>query len=342
MLSSFPPIFLFFALAGLSCASEKEEASFPEEEEEEEEAVVNPFPAVSWTGSEDGEALGSALAFGDGVWFAGAPGGETGRVYQGSAEGLSLYLEEEGRGALGHALAVHPTLGLLAGAPLRHEAAGAIVNEAGEHRTGAESAVLGTRLRVRGEHLLALSALEYWVDETAWSTSARPSDIDLLGEEVVVAFSRGDTALVSGEWSLNRPEALDEAGFSLCAADFDEDGQMDLALGAPGANRVYLFRGSEGWDFESASVLQGPGGRFGHALACHEATLVVGAPLHLGLRGAAWRFQGEPTSWTVLEPWIEGEEDGDQLGFALATNGQFVLLGAPGLATGPGKVVCAP
>ena len=322
------------ALANLSCATGEDPAPPPVEKEE----VSTP---VTWAGNEDGEALGSALAIGPDGWYAGAPGGETGRVYRGGAEGLSLVLEEEGRGALGHALALHPTLGLLAGAPLRHEAAGAIVSETGEHRSGTENAVLGTRLRVRGEQLLALSALGYWVDDIEWPTATRPSDIELVGEEILLAFARGDTALVRGDWSLERPEALDEAGFSLCLSDFDADGESDLAVGAPGSNRVYLLYGSDGWALESATVLEGPGGRFGHALACHRDTLVVGAPLHPGLRGAAWRFEGDPGSWSVQEPWIEGEE-GDQLGFALATNGDFVLLGAPGLATGPGKVICAP
>jgi hypothetical protein len=73
-----------------------------------------------------------------------------------------------------------------------------------------------------------------------------------------------------------------------------------------------------------------PGERFGRSVALRGDTLAIGAPGADGSKGAAYVYKESDGAWerTVALEDPDGTE-GDQLGFAVATNGQDVAVGAP-------------
>ena len=104
------------------------------------------------------------------------------------------------------------------------------------------------------------------------------------------------------EWRSDEPEVGDRLGTALAAADFDDDGDDDLAVGAPGeevggdadAGAVFVFRGGvtgfatapSRWTQDRAGItgVAEPGDAFGAALTAGRAgqnsrgDLVVGVP----------------------------------------------------------------
>ena len=143
-------------------------------------------------------------------------------------------------------------------------------------------------------------------------------------------------------------EANDRFGASLAAADFNGDGLMDVAVGAPGedtgqgseAGRLYIFSGSTDWlqpsrflDQTAANVANAAGDAFAAALAAGDfngdgfADLAVGVPGKGGASGkdagAIVVFAGSSqglTAGRMLRPGEAGlaEEPGDRFGQALA------------------------
>lgn len=110
---------------------------------------------------------------------------------------------------------------------------------------------------------------------------------------------------------------------------------------APEAGSVYVFREIAGsWqEWQKLTAPDGlQGDSFGYDVAVAADVLVVGAPYRDGAcptcdsAGAAYVFRKLPDGswawWTKLEP--PGLEHLDQFGFKVATNGEFVFVGAIG------------
>ena len=125
----------------------------------------------------------------------------------------------------------------------------------------------------------------------------------------------------------------------------DEDGALAVGAGdghGKAAGAVYVLRGPA-WGPEEEVLLQGAqdGERFGSAVSFAGDTLVVGAPGNdLGPQGvvdagAAYVFERETDGWRETSllraedssklPWVAGS----QFGFAVATDGSQIIVGAP-------------
>ncbi len=163
-----------------------------------------------------------------------------------------------------------------------------------------------------------------------------------------------------------------ELGYAMVGCDFDGDGFADLAVSAPGANRVYVLRGATG----PTQILAGPG-RFGHALAAGDfngdgrCDLAVGSPNELrptGVRrsvaaGAVRVYFGSPNGLSAAPQLldqarfstgteVDSNEEGDGFGSALAAGklggdaAAELAIGVPGEridgVAGAGLIVVVP
>ncbi len=310
--------------------------SAPADSGETGETAAPPEPG--WRGEEADAGFGHALAWDGERLYAGAPWGE-GRVYalgeEGIEEGVTA-LVLAGEPALGVALAVDGG-DLVAGAPL--SGGGLLATADGALAAGEPGEVLGGRLMMSAGGLVATTSAGLWRGGERIALGARPGGLAERDGALVAGLPRGESALWIEDGDegilLARPGARDEAGYALCAADLDGDGGVDLAVGAPGAGRVYLLLGDPGgWELSEAPHLEG-GGRFGHALACAEGALFVGDPMYgEDLQGAVWAFEGDPTGWSVGAPAAAGEHTGGNLGAALLWTGEALFAGAPGADEG--------
>lgn len=124
-----------------------------------------------------------------------------------------------------------------------------------------------------------------------------------------------------------------------------------LAIAAPdaaGKGKVRIFQhveqGPQPW--VQKAVLDVPGVHygdwFGEALQLTEAGLLVGAPGHAVERGAILLFQPTTpslTAWRLAATYIAGDgQSADYLGAPIATDGEQLLVGAPGSSGGTGKL----
>jgi hypothetical protein len=172
---------------------------------------------------------------------------------------------------------------------------------------------------------------------TTFVVTGRPSSLVILADgRVVAGFRAGLTALVVEGRSVTRAHEGDEAGLALASCDIDADGDEELVVGAPGSpddaglpsGAVYVLDPDAlpGSLADVTPWLRGSG-RLGAAIACGDAgTLHLGAPMVGELaEGARYVVTGRrlPTAAEVGAP-------GDQLGFALATGDDAVVVGAPG------------
>ncbi|MFO7566755.1 MAG: FG-GAP-like repeat-containing protein [Enhygromyxa sp.] len=154
----------------------------------------------------------------------------------------------------------------------------------------------------------------------------------------------------------------DEFGAAFAVGDFDGDGAVDLAVGAPGesgSGAVYIWRGTGGGLSPAAALDQTglgaaePGDRFGAALAAGDfdkdgyVDLAVGAPYdapNSRVSGAVYLFLGGPAGLRpgrlVDQTGLGVDEHGDRFGAALSSgdydgDGHVDLaVGAPGEAPG--------
>jgi len=128
----------------------------------------------------------------------------------------------------------------------------------------------------------------------------------------------------------------DQFGFSVALSG------TTLAVGSPrdddDAGRVTIFeRGSGAW-VEVATVLpQGgaPGSQFGYAVDLDGSTLAVGAARADGDRGAVYVFTRDSSGAWSQQARLGGVNPGDELGYAVALEGDTLAAGAP-FAAGAG------
>ncbi len=144
-----------------------------------------------------------------------------------------------------------------------------------------------------------------------------------------------------GQWveqaTLNVPSpAPNTRGFFGQSVALDGD---TIAIGAPddsGGNKgVYVFvRNGAAWTFQQR-LNAGDGGqsgdRFGFGLALSGNTLVAGAPMQNGQRGAAYVYTRSGATWTQQQKLtVDGIVFNANFGSALALDGDRLLAGAPG------------
>ena len=299
----------------------------------------------------DGSA-GYAVAQGDGTTWLGAPFAGTsapgvlppGRVRGEDRRGVVTELVGAPGDALGAALAVLEDGTVLVGAP----GANAIRDLAGTTLWSAPGA--GATVVARGSRWAAgADGVVRVADGAALTTltvTGRPSSLTLLGDgRVVAGFRTGLVALVLEGRAVTRAREGDEAGLALAACDVDADGDEEVLVGAPAspdeaglpAGAVYRLD-PDALPASLADVtpwLRGDG-RFGAALACGDAgTLHVGAPLSGELAEGA-RYV---VTRGVRAPPADTGAPGDQLGFALATGDDVLLVGAPGAPEATGRAL---
>ncbi len=148
----------------------------------------------------------------------------------------------------------------------------------------------------------------------------------------------------SGGWDeaqqLTASDATDNDGFGRSIAF----GGEFLIVGADSVGAAYVFR-LEGANWtEVAKLSPGPGGSgFGRAVAISGDTALVGAPDRSGGRGAVYVFQRAGSTWSAVAT-LEGDgteqspaadtgemmERPEAFGAALAVDGDWALIGAPG------------
>ncbi|MBM4369826.1 MAG: hypothetical protein FJ102_26690, partial [Deltaproteobacteria bacterium] len=172
----------------------------------------------------------------------------------------------------------------------------------------------------------------------AWVASTATGYRDQAGRDTTLG-TRPDALLLDGTagaahgdvsvWVDGVPEPRttpgDERGYALARCDADGDGDTELIVGVPGLGLV-----------EIDGVPVGPGtGRFGASLACGSpGTIYAGAPAAGALHhGAAYAITGG----TAVE--VATGNELDELGTALAVASGHLLVGAPGPAASPGRVV---
>ncbi len=290
--------------------------------------------AEAWTGEALRGGLGASLVSdGEQVW-AGAPWGEAGAVFA-LAAGLESVSLGEGVPSLGFSLALSPEGVLVAGAPLADGGAGRLVSADQSWSGGAQ---LGGRVAWTGVALFALAGDQLWRDGEREDLPARGGGFATVGGEPVIGFPRGPQPLLWDNAEAVRFVEGDEMGFSLCATHHDDDGWPDLFIGAPGSGRVYHASGEDPFQGPGEdSYIQGPAGRFGHALSCDEGLLVVGAPLAEQGHGAVWILEG-PFGEDPGAPDLVGDVAGDWFGAAVAHTSSDVYAGAPRAHDGAGEV----
>jgi hypothetical protein len=110
-----------------------------------------------------------------------------------------------------------------------------------------------------------------------------------------------------------------------------------VVVGAPdhhsATGSAYVFaRSGTAWS-QQAEVTAADGAandEFGSSAAVSGSTVVVGAPRHTSLTGAAYAFAGSGAVWSAHAELIPVDGDGgDWFGTSVATSGSTALVGAP-------------
>ncbi|MFT4626422.1 MAG: hypothetical protein ACI8PZ_005099 [Myxococcota bacterium] len=191
------------------------------------------------------------------------------------------------------------------------------------------------------------------------SAVALPGDLDGDGSGDVVVGARGDAtngfdagAVGIHRWPVLGDRAwadadarwlgtaeLDALGTAVAAGDVDGDGALELVVGAPGADRVYVLAGDRDGvhrvEAAAARVVGAADGRLGTAVAVGDvdgdghADLWLGAPDHSEDRGLASLYLGPLVGAVDVAAWsVIGTGRSDALGGALAVHGDALWVGA--------------
>lgn len=173
---------------------------------------------------------------------------------------------------------------------------------------------------------------------------------------------------VSGGWFLNPHNAGfegtsrtgDRFGAALAASNFDGQGNVDVAIGAPGsefgAGRVFVWHWENGpagdrlVKFVQLGLKAHPGDAFGSSLAAASLLPVRGADLIVGSpessasnpgSGSIYVFLGDPSGMTAageIRPPTTGGRHGDEFGATVAAGkfgaGPQIVVGTPGRGSG--------
>ena len=162
-----------------------------------------------------------------------------------------------------------------------------------------------------------------------------------------------NSALAQTHHTAGAPAALSAGAFA--TAVVFEGGE--IFVGRPGefaffpippnhAGTVHVFGLDDNGDWEETAVLGSEsvevGDGFGASLAVDRNTLLVGAPMTRGGRGAVYVFtrSDADASWravTILRS--AARREGDEFGAAVAIDGEFALVGSPGRTQDTGAVL---
>lgn len=283
--------------------------------------------------SDPGDGFGSSLAWGNSL-LVGAPRGPLGKVYAIESETPVLFFEEASPGAAGTSLAWDASGEALIGAPLAGNGLGRVYRVGGQTQTGGN--LFGARIHTTKQGVMISESGGFWMGEAFFDVQGRVGDLALWGDTAVVGHPSGTSVLSGLSQTYARVEPLDEAGTALCVANFDDDPEDELAIGAPGSGWVSIL--NPGDTLADAFRIGTGSGRFGQAIACRDHFLVVGAPMHgSDLSGAGWCFQGPMSEWNLGAP-LQVGDPWQQLGAAVAVSTQGLAMGAPGTALVPGSV----
>ena len=300
----------------------------------QKEPIPFGFSIESIQGENPDDGFGSAIAVAqDGVWV-GAPHGEKGRAYRWANQRLELMVEGTGRTG---AHIAHTSEGIWVSAPLAQSGEGAIVDARGQLRfEGSEGT--GIVVSPAGSGTYAYGSGWRSMDGRMGSTDGRPTAITEANGIIGIGFAHGPTSFKTNTAQLTRTAVGDEAGFSLAAGDIDGDGIQEWIVGAPGANTVTAYNGSD-----LSPVAQWTGsGRFGTAIAVCDLDgngrddLLVGGPFQ-GSTGEVTRyadFSQSPSAWDFDWP-----ESTLQIGAALSCGDGSLYVGAPGNHETQGRAI---
>jgi hypothetical protein len=277
---------------------------------------------------EHDDGFGSALAYGRGQLWIGAPHGSEGRVY--SWDGAEMTLALSGDGRLGSHLAAKDQRVWVA-APLANQ----VTDQNGMVVTGEKSGV-GIALSTDGH----IAWAEGWLgpNGSEGASPGRPTSLLAAGNQLAIGMAHGTIALSVGTLQWSRPHNNDEAGFSLAAANIE--GTEIWLVGAPASNMVYALAKT---DLHPMRTWTGTG-RFGHALAVADLDsdgkmdLIVGAPIANSTGEVTVFSDFGPTGSTIdLDAAMLGET-----GTTLLAGKHRLFIGAPGGATTTGRVFMVP
>jgi hypothetical protein len=307
----------------ISCASENET---PPQDTTSPLWRVPTFSSVS--GQSLGDGFGTSVALYKNRLLVGAPGTTLGRAYSVLDGERSLLFEEMESGSAGTSVAWSKDGEALVGAPLASDGTGRLYRNGQVQKEGGN--VLAGRIESTASGLLISESRGYWFEDEFVEFQSRVGGLTLWQDTPVAGHPFADGALSSENVNSERSREFDEAGYALCAANFDDDPEQELAVGAPGSGLVYILNAGE--SIGNAFSFGTGSGRFGHALACSDHLLLVGAPMAgTDLAGSAWCFSGRFGDWVIGAPLAVGEP-WQQLGFSVASSPEAWAIGAPGTA----------
>ncbi|HRX17821.1 MAG TPA: choice-of-anchor B family protein [Gemmatimonadales bacterium] len=167
--------------------------------------------------------------------------------------------------------------------------------------------------------------------------------VNWYGPGTVYTYRRG----ADGTWmERSRLTAPDTARMDTFGQSIAMDGNV-LAIGAPGKEegrgRVYTFTRRDAtapWQ-PATPVTATPGGEFGQAVAVVGSQLVVGAPTAMG-HGTVHVFQRAGSGFGASQMLVPSDTAGVAgFGAAISVSDEWMLIGAPGEASGTGAVYVA-
>jgi hypothetical protein len=160
-----------------------------------------------------------------------------------------------------------------------------------------------------------------------------------------------NSALAQTHHTAGAPAALSAGAFA--TAVVFEGGE--IFVGRPGefaffpippnhAGTVHVFGLDDNGDWEETAVLGSEsvevGDGFGASLAVDQKTLLVGAPMTRGGRGAVYVFTRSDAPWRAVTTLRSAtRREGDEFGAAVAIDGEFALVGSPGRTQDTGAVL---